>query len=158
MRLIGAWAVAVILLTSCKSVKRSSFMADKKTETTEAILTNSSRKIEEFIYGDTLRGRMPLPVLSRIPVIIPIESKGISLELSIDDQEITYKAVAKPVARSTLYEDNREEITTKTETAEVVKETRKVKRLFIPWWIILIAVIVIAVGVLRKATKIKIPF
>jgi hypothetical protein len=73
-----------------------------------------------------------------------VQSSGINLELTLDSQGISYRAIAKPVAKVTVKET--ETKAQQSSTAQVIlKEelkTKEVKQGF-PWWLILIGVLLV---------------
>jgi len=162
VRLIITLVLALLILSSCKTVKRSSSQSSKSSRTeTEAILVNREMKLETKHYGDTLKGLIPLRIpRGSVPITIPFESQGIALELTLTDSTVGYRAVAKPVARSQLsYGESKTEDRSVTveeqssETAEVEKKSRG-----FPWWVWLIAIVAAALAVLRWTGRLRFPF
>lgn len=162
-----AWRIFIVIalllvLSSCKTVKRSSSQSSQSTRTeTEAILTNRELKVETLNYGDTLQGLIPIRIpRGSDPITIPVESGGIALELTLTDSTVGYRAVAKPVARSQLSygesktEDRRRET---EERSEQASDVEKKSRGF-PWWIWVVVILAAALAVARFLLKIKLPF
>ena len=162
VRLIITLVLALLIFSSCKTVKRSSSQSSQSSRTeTEAILTNRELKLETLNYGDTLRGLVPIRIpRGSAPITIPVESQGIALELTLTDSTVGYRAVAKPVARSQLsWEENQTE-DRRRETEEQSSETATVEKKSrgFPWWVWLIAIVAAALAVLRWTGRLKIPF
>lgn len=154
--------LALLVLSSCKTVKRSSSQSSQSSRTeTEAILVNRELKLETFNYGDTLQGLIPIRIpRGSAPITIPFESQGIALELTLTDSTVGYRAVAKPVARSQLSygESKTEDRSVKTEEQTSEAESVEKKSWGFPWWVWLIAIIAAALAVLRWTGRLKIPF
>lgn len=152
MKLIGAWVAVILLLigTSCRS--KSTALLNKEVVAYQQQTSESSSRDKVLTYehfGDTLRGRVPLPFLQPSapgvgPLVFPVKSSGIDLEFTLDSTGISYRAVAKPVAKVSIRET--ETKAQQSSTAQVIlKEelkTKEVKQGF-PWWLILIGVLLL---------------
>ncbi|MDO9554529.1 hypothetical protein [Rhodonellum sp.] len=157
----GLGIVVIVLASSCGSVRRlKASKSDHQKETAKSSERKTISELKSFTFGDTLAGMVPLPFKLNRPFVIPVESAGIKLELTLTDSTISYTAVAKPVARSTLSyredvketETHKERVTEET-TSEVIK-----KRALIPWWFWILIALILAGWILLKTTKLKIPF
>lgn len=153
--------VALIGLSSCGSTKR---VTSSQVEVVEEKQEKTFEKETVFqvidYYGDTMSGTIPLRPLSQIPQVIPVRSTGIDLELTLTDTGLTYKAVARPVARSSLTKETEKATESdykKTEeTSEKVTEKRKAFSL--PWWIYGIVITAMIIAILRVLNITKNPF
>lgn len=151
MKLIGAWVAVMLLLISgsCVSKKKSVSSVESSQyhqHDSESQTQNRALSLEQF--GDTLRGRVPLPYPSPLmpgisPIRIPVQSSGISLELTLDSAGISYQAIAKPVAKVQIQESESHTKET-TQSEAVLKEEVKQKEVKqgIPWWLILLGVLI----------------
>ncbi|WP_143960233.1 hypothetical protein [Litoribacter populi] len=153
----GCFGLAVALaLGGCTSTRVVSTHDQEEKSLIEVARENT--RIDTEYFGDILKGDYPLKPLSEIPQVIRTQSGGMELELSITDEGVTYRAKAKPVARSTLSSEKSGETYSHnwSERSEDSKVTRKSWRL--PWWVYLLALGSVAVGVLRVLNKVKNPF
>ncbi|MCH7400123.1 hypothetical protein MM236_19160 [Belliella sp. DSM 107340] len=159
LKTTGAVMVGILLLVSCRSVKKfSSDQTSTEAERMDELYSQFSRNLEIEEFGDTLKGRVPFPIDITKPTVITGESQGISLELTISDQGIGYKAIAKPVARSKLsYSDTIGQISSIKEqsSSSTVREKEVKKRL--PLWLYPVVVIVmfVASGLIVNKTPLK---
>ena len=162
MKLVGAWVAVILLLmgASCRSKQKSLLKKEMVTyqqQTSESHTLDRALSVEHF--GDTLWGRVPLPFSSPVapgatPLIIPVSSSGINLELTVDSEGITYRAIAKPMAKMTVQETETQ--TSKSGTSEaVVKEVIKNKEVKqeVPWWLILIGILLVLILVAWRILK-----
>jgi hypothetical protein len=164
MKLIGAWVAVILLLVgvSCRS-KQKSLLSKEMTayhqHTSETQTQNRALSVEQF--GDTLRGRVPLPYPSPnmpgiMPFRIPVQSSGISLEFTLDSTGISYQAIAKPVAKVQIQESasQTQEV---SQSEAVLKEEIKQKEVKqgIPWWLILLGVLLVVAILAWRVFKIN---
>lgn len=164
MRLLvtGAGIAAVLLISSCKSTRQvyeeQKLESSRKEET--SIVGNVSRSLETEYLGDSLIGRMPLPYTVPRAAQYQIESGGITLDLTLSDSSLSYRAVAKPVARSTLIQEDSTSQTSKLneDGLLVEKKSETKKKVGLPWWIWPILIVVLLLTVLGFLRKFKIPF
>ena len=165
MRLIGAWVAVTLLLIGASCRSKSTALVKKETATYQQQTSESStreRASSTEHFGDKLSGRVPLP-LSRpnvpgVTTVIPVSSAGIDLTLTIDSTGINYEVVAKPVSKTSVAETETQsksslQASAITQEEEKSKETKP----GIPWWIILIGIVlvVIAIGVRGLKSKFK---
>lgn len=164
MRLLvtGAGLAAILLVSSCKSTRQvyEEMRMESSRKEESAIMGNVSRQLETEYLGDSLIGRMPLPYTVPRPTQYQVEAGGITLDVTIQDSTLTYRAVAKPVARSTLVQEDSTSKTSKLNEDGLLVETRKEtkKKVGFPWWIWPILIVVLILLVLGMLRKIKIPF
>ncbi|AEL23849.1 hypothetical protein [Cyclobacterium marinum] len=150
-----------LIVCSCGSVKKLktkwSYKRDLKEEVEHL---RESMKLEVLEYGDTLTGTIPLRALGRMPMVVPVRSKGLELELTITDSTVSYKSIARPVARSSLSWEGEEQNSYKSlEEDDTGKEAVVERKAFSPpWWLIVVGVLVVAVIVLRLLNIISNPF
>jgi len=160
MRITGA-GIAVILLISfsCKSSKQTTSELKEETKRTEqtAITAHLSGRTDIEHIGDSLIGRMPLPYTVPRSVRFQVESGGINLDITLQDSTLTYQAVAKPVARSTLIQADSTYTERKLEEtyALTVQKESTQKKIGFSWWIWPALMLVIALVVLIKIKRIK---
>lgn len=121
-------------------------------------LRNDSLTTEWF--DDQLQGTLPLPKLGKLPTVISISSQGIDLDLSLTDSSLTYKAVSKPVARSSLQSNTVLNQEKESEESDSSQESKEVERTSwkLPWWVYVIIIIGVLILAGRAIKKIKIPF
>lgn len=126
-----------------------------ESEEKELIYLNSSGHFEQFQFGDSLTGRIPLPPLGTVPVVIPVSGKGISLELSITDTELSYNAVSRPVARSKLSYGSQEVYgRTENQSGNSVSEESSVRKSNNLWFrIVMWASLILILWVLWKTRR-----
>lgn len=158
----GAGIAAALMVSSCSTKKQffeEQTLDAKRTEQSESAVQVSTRLETEYL-GDILTGRVPLPYTVPRAATYQIESGGITLDITLTDSTLEYRAEAKPVARSTLIrEDSSFQSSNAIEETLLVdnkKETKKTTGL--PWWIWPALILVIALGLLIKLGKIKLPF
>lgn len=164
MRLLvtGAGIAAVLLVGSCKSTRHvyeeQKMESSRKEES--SIVGNVSRQLNTEYLGDSLTGRMPLPYTVPRSAQYQVKAGGITLDLTIQDSTLTYRAVAKPVARSTLIQEDSTSQTTKLneDGLLVEKKSETKKKVGLPWWIWPILLVVLLLTVLGLLRKFKIPF
>jgi len=142
----------LMTVISCKTVKQSSSeKVEARVESREVREENRETKTERITYGDTLKATVPIRTPSRIPQIIRSESKGLDLVIILTDSTVKYRAIAKPVEKETVAETtaiktkSNQEITAVSES----EESEQVTKMAIPWWVILIIVLVFAGFVIR---------
>lgn len=154
------WAVILMICFSCKSSKQASSLKKEESKRIEekAIKVTASRRLETEYLGDSLTGRMPLPYTVPYRTSFKVESSGINLELTLQDSTIEYRAVAKPVARSSLSREDSSYQQLKLEEFQQVTQTEEStkKKTGFPWWIWPILAIGTVIGILIKINRIKI--
>jgi Mg2+/citrate symporter len=158
--------VLMIYICGCKSIKVSRQKQLDKEEKSEHLreLLQSRTEVVEY-FDETLKGAVPIR-LSDLQdddsLIIPVESKGLKLDLVVKPDGVSYQARVKPVARSSLSSETKEKETTKTETKEVVtektKEVQKPSGIRLPWWIWIILIVIVIIFILRKLFPIAVAF
>lgn len=141
--------VVLLLALSCKSVEKTKSQTSGKREYAEVALSERvSGTVETF--GDTLTGMIPLRALTKIPQVIPVRSSGIELELSITDTSISYMAVARPVARSTLSWESTADTVHVTEEIQESSSYVEKKGFQFPWWVWAVGIVAVVLAVLMK--------
>jgi len=149
MEKIVIFSVFILALLSCKTVEKSSSSA---TGSKESYTTSMSERVSETVetFGDTLYGIVPIRPVGKIPQVIRVRSSGIELELSVTDTSVTYRAVARPVARSTLSYASTADTDTVVEESKTA-DTKVTKKGFqLPWWIYVVGIGVLVLVVLNK--------
>ena len=144
------------LLIGCGSKKQTTTAATKTTAT--AVTTN---KIKEVVttntqhFGDTLKGILPLPVLTKEPVTLVVETGGQKLELDVTDTSITYKSTPKHIATTTIHSVKETDTKAVADVVQV-KATKTVttKKPWRPPWV-LISIIIVVVVVIVVAYYLK---
>lgn len=148
--------VPVLLLLSlvaCKTVKRSD--SRTATERSQEVFIQSNRlSYEVEWFGDGLKGKIPMPILSCTPVTIPIESDGISLELTLTDSHLGYQVSSKAVGRERIRSDLLVEQSNHRES-EQTSEKEVHRRSSLPWWIYLVIGTILIIGLGYLGTKVK---
>ena len=151
-----------LTVTGCSTKKQffeEQTLEAKRTEQSEAV-AQVSKRLETEYFGDMLTGRVPLPYTVPRAASYQIESGGITFDITLKDSTLEYRSEAKPVARSRLIQEDSSTQSTKASAdillAENTKETRKTTGL--PWWIWPALILVIALGLLIKFGKFKLPF
>ena len=150
-----------LIVCACGSVKKLKTKWSYKRDLKEEVeRLRESMKLEVLEYGDTLTGTIPLRALGRMPMVVPVRSKGLELELTITDSTLSYKSIARPVARSSLsWEGERQSSSQAIKTTETSEEKSKERKAFTPpWWLIVGIVLAVAVLVLRLLNIISNPF
>lgn len=155
MRRITTFALVMLLLSlgACKIVKRS----DSRTaieRNQEAWITSSRLNYEIEWFGDGLKGKIPMPILSATPVTIPIESDGISLELTLTDSHLSYQASSKAVGRERITSDLLDQQSNHWESEQNSNQEVH-RRSSLPWWMYLVIGTVLIIGLGYLATKVK---
>lgn len=162
MKLIGAWVAVTLLLigASCRSKSTALLKRDSvsyQQQSSESSTRDRALSTEHF--GDTLWGRVPLPFLSpQVPgvntTVIPVKSAGIDLTLTIDSTGITYEVIAKPVSKTTITEtETKTESKSKSEAVVSEKQKSKEVKQGIPWWLILIGILLVLILVAWRILK-----
>lgn len=147
--------VTLLVVTSCKTKMKTVDNRNMRIEE-QNLQVFTEKKSNILFFNDTLSGTIPLksmPVSGEKPMVIPISSTGMSLELQIDDRGISYKAVARPVARSQLSEVSRTAQKEATITLQEQHEQKQVKRLFPSWILIAVILAVLILWLLVKVFK-----
>jgi len=155
-------AVILLIVGACKSSKQASSQQTEELSRYEeqAIQAGISRRLETDYLGDTLRGRMPLPYTVPRSASYQIQADGITLDLTLSDSTISYTAIAKPVARSTLIQEDSSSVSSRSSEDYLLREneSKTKKKTGLPWWIWPVLIVVLILIVLGFLRKIKIPF
>lgn len=136
----------LFLMLGCGSKKTSITAVSKITDksvTTEAIKETTT--VETKHFGDTLKGTIPLPKLSKEPVKLMVESGGQKLEFEVTDNSIAYKSIPKHIA-STIIKSEKQaasKVATDVNVQQDLKVVKKQKPWRPPWWWYGIAIIVL---------------
>ena len=145
----------IYLLNGCGTTKIKSSTATKTTvKSVETKAVKEVVNIETKHFGDTLKGVMPLPKLTKEPVVLTVESGGTKLDLILTDNKLTYKVVPKHIATTTI--NSVKESDTKA-VADVV-QVEEAKAVSIkepwrpPWWSYLLFTAII-IGVVSYYLK-----
>lgn len=161
MRIATGAGIAVILLfgMACKSSKHTSTSHAEELHRSEEqlIQAGASRRLDTDYLGDTLLGRVPLPYTVPRSANYQIKAGGINLDVTLQDSTLIYKAVAKPVARSTLIQEDTTFQRRKLDesSAVLIQEEKTKKKTGFPWWIWPILILVIVLAILFKINRIK---
>lgn len=140
----------LFLMLGCGGKKKISIAAVSKT-TDKSVVTEKEKEdvtIETKHFGDTLKGTVPLPKLSKEPVKLMVESGGQKLEFEVTDNSLTYKSTPKHIATTTIHSVKESD---KKAVADVV-QVQEVKTVKIekpwrpPWWWYALGIVVL-VGV-----------
>ena len=137
MRLIIILITAIYLLCACGTVQKAKSRVSFSEEREAAIEINRQKMfLQTEHYGDTLIGTIPYKTLGRLPIVIPVRSKGIDLELTITDTDISYRSIARPVARSSLRYGSQKTTASQSNKARGDAEASEVKKKrALPWWV-----------------------
>lgn len=115
----------LIFLTSCKSTKKTTTISEQK-ETIVKVDSSTHKTIERIkttdIASGSLSGDLPIirPLTPKDTIRTTIESEGITLDLTITDKGVKYKARSKGTIKIT--ESEKQE-----ETKEVKADTKIVE-------------------------------
>ncbi len=143
------------LYLSCSTTKQKSSVATKITyKETKTAIVKENLTVKTKQFGDTLKGSMPLPKLADKPVILRVESSGISLDLALTKTTVAYKIIPKITSTTTI--NSVKETDTKA-VADVVR-VKKEKATQIqqpwrpPWWSYLL-IVAILIGIVTYFSK-----
>lgn len=137
---------AFYLMIGCGSTKTKSTTTSKVTDKsvkTEALKETTA--IETKYFGDTLKGVIPLPVLSEKPVAIFVESGGQKLEFKVTDTSLAYVSTPKHIATITIHSVKETDIKAVADVVQVDKEiaVKTEKPWRPPWWCYLVVFVVL---------------
>jgi hypothetical protein len=148
------------LLLGCGSSKTKTTATTKTTS--KAVVTSTIKEvssIETKYYGDTLKGKIPLPKLTEKPTVISFESGGTKLDVTLTDNSFSYKVTPKHVATTTINSVKESD----TKAVADVEQVQEVKTVKIeepwrpPWWSYVIVIVIIGGAFYYIKTKIN-PF
>lgn len=150
-------AALVTALGGCRALKRQENFQARTSQVSEEIIRSNERIVTEY-FNDNLKARIPLPPLGRDPVVIPFESQGISLEISLTEGEMSFSATARPMARSVKETEITHESRQIDESEHRTEKKTQRRAIGMTWWIYALAGIILVLFLLMKLKKIKFPF
>ena len=133
----------LLLLASCSVFKSN------KTKTTideiQRIDLKSKSVVQKQtkIYGDTIRGIIPLPELIELQdetIEIPVESTGLKLKFNIGKGQLQYQAIATPVAKTDINDNNDVQTNIQSDQSMEHQSSNKKSVWRPPWWVWLVLV------------------
>jgi len=145
LRYILVFTCAFYLL-SCGSTKTKSTTATKTI--VKEVLKNTVKEltvIEKKHFGDTLKGKVFLPKLTKKPTVLTFESGGAKLDIVLTENTLEYKATTKHIATTKTHKVktmNSDKVVDAVQIKEV-KEVELKTPWRPPWWLYITAIVVL---------------
>lgn len=146
MKLIVCYALALLLFTSCYTMRKSAIATTKDKSKTEH--SKTIEKITESV-NDTLQGEVPLQ-LTNEPVEFNFGSSATKLKLNVVNGKLRYKATTR--VNKKVIEKQQEDNTQQNDIQKKQEEDKK-QDWKPPWW--LSGVLLLALFVVYKVFSLK---
>jgi hypothetical protein len=147
----------VMIVSGCRVLKRKEKLHDSLSESRELLIRSNERISTEY-FSDNLIGRIPLPPLSKIPVVIPVESQGISLEITLTEGELSWKAKAKAVSKTVKETETDTDVRQYAQRQKIQEDESNRRSVGLPWWMYLVLALALVIVAGRVVKKINFPF
>ena len=150
--------ILIFCLISCGGTKTvSTTVTNKKeVEDVKVNITETANIVTEH-FGDTLKGVLPLPKLSKEPLRYKVSSGGAVLDLELTDSSLTYTAIPKHTGTTTaniVKTTNKDAV--KTTNTVIEDQTKVVKHKWRPLiWLnlLVIAALIVAIKYFKNPFK-----